>query len=115
MKKNSPSEENRVRHMIAAIDAIQEFIRDHNRESFELDKMAISACLYQFAILGEASNHLDAQITEKYPYPWHKVRSFRNFILHEYFGIEMRVVWDTALEILPDLRNILESILEKEF
>jgi uncharacterized protein with HEPN domain len=43
------------------------------------------------------------------------VKAFRNFIVHEYQGIEMRQVWDTAQSILPGLKKVLREILEKEF
>ena len=54
-------------------------------------------------------------ILEKHTYPWYKIKAFRNFILHEYHGIEMKVVWDAAINFLPDLKEVMERILREEF
>lgn len=79
------------------------------------DEKTISACLYQFAIISEATSHVDYDILEKYEYPWYKIRAFRNFILHEYHGIELRIVWETIQDVLPDLKLLLNKILVNEF
>jgi uncharacterized protein with HEPN domain len=52
---------------------------------------------------------------EKYPYPWFKIKAFRNFILHEYHGIKMNVVWETSTQLLPELKEVMEKILREEF
>ena len=52
---------------------------------------------------------------KKYDYPWYKVKSLRNFILHEYHAIEMRIIWNTTTEILPELEQMMLKILETEF
>ncbi|WP_350149721.1 HepT-like ribonuclease domain-containing protein [Imperialibacter sp.] len=69
----------------------------------------------QYTIIGEATASIDSSVLEKYDYPWYKVKSFRNFILHEYHAVEMRVIWDTTTEILPGLKEMMEEILTKEF
>ncbi|WP_350122120.1 HepT-like ribonuclease domain-containing protein [Imperialibacter sp.] len=66
-------------------------------------------------MIGEATASIDSSVLEKYDYPWYKVKSFRNFILHEYHAVEMRVIWDTTTEILPGLKEMMEEILTKEF
>lgn len=115
MKSDLPSVKDRVSHVIEAIDNIQSFIKMHTRESFQEDTRTISACLYQFTMIGEATRHIDMEILERYTYPWHKVKSFRNFILHEYFGIQIKLVWDTAITTLPELREMMVNILFREF
>jgi uncharacterized protein with HEPN domain len=55
------------------------------------------------------------EILDKYNYPWHKVRGFRNFILHEYHAISYRVIWNTVKEDLPQLKKKITEILRKEF
>ncbi len=71
--------------------------------------------LFQFAIIGEAIIHVDNEILSRYNYPWHKLRGFRNFILHEYHAIEDRIIWDTVKYDLEEVKKILEEIMEKEF
>ncbi len=115
MKKDKPTSKERVEHILQAIDQINSFSESHSLETFIVDDKTTSACLYQFAIIGEAILHVDYDILEKYNYPWFKIKAFRNFILHEYHGIEMKTVWDTMTKFLPGVKEIMEKILIEDF
>jgi uncharacterized protein with HEPN domain len=115
MKPGKPTSKERVEHVLKAIQLIQSFSKKQTLQSFLKDEKTIYACLYQYSIIGEAIANMDYSILEKYDYPWHKVKSFRNFILHEYHAIEMRVIWDTTTEILPGLKELMQKILTDEF
>lgn len=65
--------------------------------------------------VGEAIANTDSEILDKYDYPWYKVKSFRNFILHEYHAIDKRVIWDTTKKILPGLLDLMSTVLKDEF
>lgn len=115
MRREYPGSKERVRHVIEAIENIQEFSRMHTYESFKSDGKTSSACLFQFSIIGEATRHIDGDILAKYQYPWHHVKSFRNFDMHEYFGIDLKVVWDTITDVLPELSELMNRILKEEY
>jgi len=115
MKPDKPSKKARLEHILHAIELIQSFIVNHSRSSFLADEKTIFACLFQFTVISEAIANVDPTILGKYNYPWNKVKSFRNFILHEYHAIEMRVIWDTTTEVLPELKELVITILKKEF
>lgn len=65
--------------------------------------------------MGEAVVHIETDLLAKFDYPWYKVRSFRNMIAHEYFNIKMSAVWEIIKIDIPQLKDIINSILEKEF
>lgn len=115
MKPDKPTSKERIEHVLEAIELIQSFSQNHNLQTFLQDEKTIYACLYQYTIIGEAVGNIDSSILEKYNYPWYKVKSFRNFILHEYHVIEIRVIWDTTTEILPRLKELMNNILTNEF
>ncbi len=115
MKPNKPSSKERIEHVLKAIEMIDLFTRNKSMQVFFKDNTAYFACLFQFTIIGEAVVSIDFDILKKYDYPWHKVKSFRNFILHEYHAIDERVVWDTAKIILPELEKLMQNILKEEF
>jgi len=115
MKKDKPTSKERVEHVLQAIELINSFIHPHSLETFLLDDKTISACLYQFTIIGEATVNIEYDILEKYNYPWFKIKAFRNFILHEYHGIDLKTVWDTGITFLPGVKEIMERILAEEF
>jgi uncharacterized protein with HEPN domain len=115
MKPDKPTSKERVEHVLKAIDLIQTYSKGHTIESFVEDNKSIDACLYQYTIIAEATSNIEYKILEKYDYPWFKVKSFRNLILHEYQAVDMRVIWDTTTEILPDLKELMLKILATEF
>jgi len=115
MKPEKPASRERIEHILYSIMNIQSFTRGYSLNEFKNDLKVYYACLYQFAVIGEAVMNIDDTILEKYDYPWYKVKSFRNFIMHEYHAVDAKVVWDTINSILPGFRENLEQILEKEF
>jgi len=115
MKPNKPSSKERVEHILKAIEKIDSFTKNTTMKVFFMNDAAYFACLFQFAIIGEAVVNIDDEILRRYSYPWHKVKSFRNFILHEYHAIDERVVWDTAKIILPDLEKLMQKMLVEAF
>jgi len=70
-----------------------------------------SAVLFQFSVIGEAIIHIESSILDKYDYPWHKVRSFRNLISHEYFNIELEAVWEIIIADLSELKQVIKNML----
>jgi uncharacterized protein with HEPN domain len=77
--------------------------------------MLNNAVLMQFIVIGEAIFHVDEQILSAHDYPWYKVKSFRNFIAHEYFNVKLSAVWQTAKSDLPTLKLLIHRILTTEF
>lgn len=112
MKPDKKSSQQRIHHILKAIHDIQAFTRHMAYEDFKKDVKTYYACLYQFAVIGEAVVHMDSGTLENFEYPWYKVRSFRNFIMHEYHAIDEKVVWDTIKQELPDFRKLMEHVLE---
>ncbi|CAN5308359.1 DUF86 domain-containing protein [soil metagenome] len=115
MRDHNVTGKERAQHIMDAISEMKLFTKGHSKITFLSDKVVINACLFQFAIIGEAIMHIDENVLEKYDYPWHKVRGFRNFILHEYHAIEFGIVWEAIKKDLPELKSIVEEMLNKEF
>jgi len=107
MRNEIPSDSDRLEHILQAIAAIRDFIGEMTEEQFLSDDRTQSAVLYQFVIIGEAVTSLSLELLEKYPYTWHKPRSFRNFIAHEYFGVTQGIVWYTINVQLPELEELV--------
>ena len=105
----------RLEHILQAINNIEKIAGGLSEKRFLKDVVLQSAILFQFAVIGEAIIHIDHTILDKYDYPWHYVRAFRNFVLHEYHAIEMWVVWDTIIYDIPELKKVVISILNNEF
>lgn len=104
----------RIIHISNSIDFIEGFVEKISEAEFLIDIKSQSAVQYQFLIIGEAVKHLDISVLEKYNYPWHIPRSFRNFIIHEYHGVKMERIYYAAKD-LAKLKEQINLILENEF
>ncbi len=111
---NKPTPKQRVEHILKAIEMIKMFVLGMDLTEFLNDVKVQSAVQYQFLIIGEAITHIDKDILDKYDYPWHLPRSFRNFIIHVYHGVKMERIY-FATQDLDDLEKHMKSILKNEF
>ena len=115
MRDSRITGQERLIHIINAIADIEAYTKDVTKESYLSNRVLIDATLFQFSIIGEAIIYVDDDLLTKYDYHWHKVRAFRNFIVHEYHAIEFRIVWEAIQNDLPKLKEIVNQILANEF
>lgn len=114
MAKHGLSDIERLEHISEAVGLIREFCKGKEESDFLDDPMLSSSVLYQFLVIGEAIRYIDPELLGKYPYPWHLPRSFRNYIAHEYFGINLKQVFKTIIELLPEFKRMIDQIIESE-
>ena len=80
-------------------------------EAFIEDSKTIDAVIRNFEIIGEAANRLPEEFKDKYPHiDWHRMRGFRNRIVHDYFGIDYGIVWEIKATFLPTLISSLNRL-----
>ncbi len=83
---------------------ILEYIGDMDFESFLKDSKTVDAVIRNFEIIGEAANRLPDEYKDSYSsIDWHKIRGFRNRIVHDYMGIDYQIVWQIKENFLPNL------------
>lgn len=111
---NKPTPRERLEHIKSAILHIKSFVHQISLSEFMSDLIRQDAVLYQFIIIGEAIRHVDSSILNRYSYPRHVPRSFRNFIAHEYHKIRLESVYNAATD-LDELLKTINQILSKEF
>jgi uncharacterized protein with HEPN domain len=83
-------------------------------EQFLADGKTVDAVIRNFEIIGEAASRLTEEIRNQNPdIDWNRIRGFRNRIVHDYMGIDYKIVWlviDTFLPtLITDVRRILEN------
>jgi uncharacterized protein with HEPN domain len=103
-----------LREIKEAIEAIQDYTREISFDDFRVDRMRYSAVIREFEIIGEAVGKLDDRLKEKYlGIAWQDIKDFRNLLIHEYFGVDLEIVWTVIQNDLPQLYETVE-ILQKE-
>jgi len=97
--------------ILESIDRIPLYIEGLSFDAFSNDRKTIDAVVRNLEIIGEAANRLPEQFREKHPQvPWHKVVGLRNRIIHDYFGIDINIIWQIIHSDLPALRHTLSGI-----
>ena len=70
------------------------------------------ACIKQMEIIGEANDHISEEIKTQFSeIEWSQIKGMRNIFVHEYFGIDSRLVWEIIKHDLPDLRNKVVTMI----
>ena len=98
--------------MLRAAREIAGFLRGKSLKQVRNDRQLSLAVVHDLAIIGEAASRITPATREKYPaIPWNDVIGMRNRLIHAYFEVDYRLVWDTAKRNLPPLALELARML----
>lgn len=100
-----------IEDIIECCNKIFKYTEGYTYETFEDDDKTIDAVIRNFEIIGEAANRLSDDFKDHYPeIDWHKIRGFRNRIVHDYAGVDIRIIWTIIKEYLPAMYNAIIKI-----
>ncbi len=103
-----------LRHILDAIDRARSYIEDTTYDNFISNDMMIAAVVRELEIIGEASGKLSEPFRKTHSgTQWQKIVAMRNFLIHEYFGVNTEVVWSTCQNNLPKLKTVILKALEE--
>lgn len=100
-----------VEDIIDSANKILDYTNSLSFQEFTKDGKTIDAVIRNFEIIGEAANRLSEDFKDQHSnIDWHRIRGFRNRIVHDYFGIDYSIVWEIKELFLPNLIATLKSI-----
>jgi len=105
----------RIEDILAAIDAGRDYTAGMDLDEFIRERRTVDAVVRNLIIIGEAAGHVPEEVRKRTPeVPWVDMRAMRNFIVHEYFGVSGKIIWDTVQDDLPAIVDPLRRLLASE-
>lgn len=103
-----------IEDIIDAMNKALKFIEGISYEEFARDDKTIFAVIRAIEVVGEAVKKIPEETREKYPeIPWKGMAGMRDKVIHGYFGVDVRVVWDTVKKRIPEVKPLFERILSE--
>jgi len=98
--------------ILLAIARIEQYCKNLVFDIFSQDQKTIDAVVRNLEIIGEAANRLPDDFKEKYfEIEWHKIIGLRHRIVHDYFGIDIEIIWHILQKDLPEFKESLKQII----
>ncbi|MBU1006964.1 MAG: DUF86 domain-containing protein [Candidatus Omnitrophica bacterium] len=99
--------------IIGAIEKIEEFTQGIKAEDFEKDEKTKFAVIRALEVIGEAAKKIPLPVKNKYPQiPWPAITGMRDKLIHEYFGVNVKVIWNTVKEDIPSIKPLINQMVE---
>jgi uncharacterized protein with HEPN domain len=103
-----------IRDILISIQDVEEFTTGITFEDFLKDKKTIKAVIRSLEVLGEASKKIPDEIRNRYPrIPWKRMAGMRDKLIHEYFGVDLEIVWNVAKKELPPVKSSIEELVRE--
>jgi uncharacterized protein with HEPN domain len=98
-------------HITECIDRIERYTAS-GQQAFLSDTMIQDAVLRNLHILSESTQRLSGVLKDKHPeVDWASIAAFRNVIVHNYLGVDLRRIWEIVRQDLPRLKPAVDSML----
>lgn len=100
-----------LQDILESINLIQEYVSDLSEAEFLQHRQIQDSIVRRFEIIGEAVKQIPDEFKAKHTdIPWRDIAGMRDILIHEYFGIKWKRIWDTIKNDLPAFKKQLEKI-----
>ena len=104
----------RVEDILDAIAETETFVRGLSYEQLRNDPKTLKAVMANLVVIGEAATHIPDDVMSAHPgVPWSDMKAMRNHVVHVYFNIDPKIVWDTVKQDFPGVVEPLKALLRK--
>ena len=98
--------------ILEAIGFIREYVSGMDYNAFEADRKTQDAVIRNLEVIGEAARTVPEEIRDKArETEWLKITALRNILIHEYFGVNLKIVWDVIRNKLDALEIACRKLL----
>jgi uncharacterized protein with HEPN domain len=100
--------------ILDAVHQIRTYLADLDEKAFAKDRKTQDAVVRNLEIIGEAAGNLTEQLQNASPeIDWRKIKALRNILVHEYFSINLHIIWDVVQNKLGPLEKACQRLLEE--
>ncbi len=104
-----------IEDILVAMDKIERYTEDMTYETFMKNELVVDAIIRNLEIIGEASRNIPEEVKDRYGnIPWGRMIALRNIAAHEYFRIDLAIIWEIVTENLPDTKPEIREMRDKE-
>ncbi|MCP5103715.1 MAG: DUF86 domain-containing protein [bacterium] len=101
-----------IHDILNSMNEVEEFTWDMEYEVFSSDRKTINAVIRSLEVMGEAAAKIPPDIRDKYPdIPWKRMVGMRNKLIHDYFGVDLEIVWTVCKKEIPPLQPFVMGLL----
>ena len=102
-----------IQHIINECNKIQNIVSEISYEKFLSVTMYQDALIRPLEVIGEAAGNLSAEFVEKNPaIPVSNMKGMRNLLMHQYFRVDLNLVWQTCVTDIPPIREYLLALVK---
>jgi len=100
--------------ILRSIEKIERYTGGLDYRGFRSDEKSTDAVIRNLEIIGEVSKNIPSTVKNKFPQvPWKRMMGLRNIVIHEYFGVDLKIIWEIANKNLPEVKPLIEQILKE--
>ena len=101
-----------LQKMLRYTEKLTCYCEGYTYDRFAQDTKLVEACVFNLSQLGELCRVTDDAFAGAHPEtPWREMCGLRNRIVHDYEGVNLRLVWEIISEDIPELNSTLRTLI----